>query len=325
MASRDEIVAGLPPAAEIVVDPRDPREHGALHEAKQGRPLRFCTWLMEGTRIGDWRTRRRLVQMAAADAVHRPDWVLTWQQHRPLDPDMAIVMAAASLADAWQTRGTRSSKEVSPERTAAFGRALQHVEDQIVRAVQFCPKDPLPLALAIEHGTGAGSSRDEVAAYAFEAQTLAPRDVGASLAMLRHLSPRWYGSVAEAYDFALERSDPGTESATLPLHVLADAIALDTTQPELGLRPEVERRTHEAMVLATTWLSTRPIALDTVRAANEAAFLLGMLGRHGDALVHHLGFGHLMTSEPWTLVDPADHGQKLMLDLRAKAVDAHAG
>jgi len=118
-----------------------------------------------------------------------------------------------------QARGAGRGSEVSEEGARRFLAQLDLAIDSLIRATELDPKDPEPLFRLIPAFMGSG--RDpELSRELFErCKALCPEHLGAALAMLDVLTPKWQGSNEEMFAFARAHA----ESQPLHRSVIAHA------------------------------------------------------------------------------------------------------
>ncbi|POX42629.1 hypothetical protein C3488_36715 [Streptomyces sp. Ru72] len=218
-----------------------------------------------------------------------------WSADRPDDGD-ALVLGAC----------------VRSVRAAAEGRAAApRAEQMCLRAAAACPEDPTPwLALLQLMHDFAVPARDAVPVWT-EAVTRAPWHRTAYHLLLRYLSPRGHGTVADMLDFAGQaaaRAPYGSPLALLPVAARVELIAHRGAQaPSAALGADRHwnepRAAEEVEWALTRWFRTAaPPHAEAVADLNVLAFALVRTHRTAEAAEVFRRLGRHMTRHPWELL-----------------------
>ncbi|WP_371667365.1 hypothetical protein OG985_06975 [Streptomyces sp. NBC_00289] len=241
----------------------------------------------------DWdrRTHRvRVLARAAPAAVFEG-----WAAARPDDGD-ALVLRAFVLS----------------ARAAADGRsAARTAEQACLRAATACPEDPAPwLALLDLMHAYAVPVRDAVPVWT-EAVGRAPWHRAAYHRLLRYLSPRGHGAVADMMDFAGQsatRAPLGSPLALLPVAARVELVAHRRSQNSLTALGadghwNEPRAAEEIDAALNGWFRTAAAPhAEAVTDLNMLAFALARTHRPADAAPVFRRIGRHMTRHPWDLL-----------------------
>ncbi|MFF4059630.1 hypothetical protein ACFYZ8_28825 [Streptomyces sp. NPDC001668] len=216
-----------------------------------------------------------------------------WMAERPGDAD-ALVLWACVRSTRWTSAAGRS--------------AAQDAERACLRAAEACPEDPTPwLALLGLMRSLAVPARDAVPVWT-EAVTRAPWHRGAYHRLLKYLSPRGRGSVADMMDFAghgATRAPHGSPLALLPVAARVELVAHRHRQMSLGADSHWNepRAGAEIEAALADWFHTgaAPHA-EAVADLNLLAFALVRMHRPADAAPVFRRIGRHMTPHPWELL-----------------------
>jgi hypothetical protein len=265
-----------------------PQLHGL--GAGLGRPLWEPAARLLRTTGRDWDRRVHRVAVLARNAPPAvPD---RWAADRPDDAD-ALVLHAYVLS----------------VRAAAEGRAGAHrAEQACLRAAEACTEDPTPwLALLELMGSFAVPVRHAVPVWT-EAVTRAPGLRTAYHHLLRYLSPRGHGTVADMMDFArlgADRAPHGSPLALLPVAARVELFAHRERQSTLGASGHWnEPRAGEEIDAALDgWFETgaAPHA-EVLLDLNVLAFALIRTHRAAEAAPVLRRVGRQMTPHPWEIL-----------------------
>ncbi|NEB01311.1 hypothetical protein [Streptomyces sp. SID13726] len=213
-----------------------------------------------------------------------------WIADRPGDGDALVLRACARRASA----GTWA--------------VVKEAERACLRAAGACPEDPTPwLALLDLMYTHAVPTRDAVPVWT-EAVTRAPCHRGAYHRLLRYLSPRGHGSVADMTDFAHQGAacaPHGSPLALLPVAARVELVAHRQRQMLLGADGHWNepRAADEIEHALTGWFHTAAAPhAEVVADLNILAFALVRTHRPADAAPVFRRIGRHMTAHPWELL-----------------------
>lgn len=169
----------------------------------------------------DWERRSLYAQRLGYLAARRSDrWLKAWQEARPGDPDLALVVARTRIQYAWKLRGKALAQFTSRSRFDGFHRELLASQDDIARARALHPDDPSPLVAEIWRALGLGYPNKEMRALWSEITVRAPHHFEAHISALQYWTGKWRGSKRLAREFAEKAAagaPPGSLLAVLPL------------------------------------------------------------------------------------------------------------
>ncbi|MBV7699390.1 hypothetical protein [Streptomyces sp. TRM70350] len=221
-----------------------------------------------------------------------------WITDRPKDPDALVVKAYAKVARA----------------DGAHRSAARDVYDDCVRAAEAGPEDPTPWLAMLDLMYACGSPSRAVVPVWTEAVNRHPWNRTAYHRLLRHLSPRGHGTLAEMLDFARHsaaRAPHGSPIAVLPIAARAELVAHregSRSPTAVGAaahwnQPEAAAEIDTAL---TKWFHVEaPPHAEVLADLNLLAFALTRAHRTAEAAPVFRRIGRHMTSHPWDLVrDP---------------------
>jgi hypothetical protein len=277
----------------------------ALHKTvTELRPTQQLHGLGAGRTRPTWQPAADLLRTTGRDwdrRVHRISVLATtlpaaipqrWTADRPADGDALTLHAF-----------------VQSIRAAAEGRAAAHPAEQAcLRAAEACPEDPTPwLALLHLMHTFGVPPRTAVPVWT-EAVTRAPFNRTAYHHLLRYLSPRAHGTVADMLDFARQgaaRAPHGSPLALLPVAARVELAAHRERHMSLGTGAHwTEPRAAEEIDTALTgWFRTAAVPhAEALADLNILAFALIRTHRPAEAAPVFDRIGRHMTPHPWDLL-----------------------
>ncbi|MFJ5722642.1 hypothetical protein [Streptomyces sp. NPDC093149] len=303
--------AGLPPDDAVLLDAPDERLSPALVAAALGE-YEPAAKLLATTRDGaEWENRDRYLGRLVTFARSRDAWLTDWLAAAPHDPDALLVKAELAVRRAWE----------SPVRAEQ----LRELGPLITAAADADPRDPVPWRLALDHARGTHATHTTFEALWEQAIQRSSHHYGCHVAALRYLSPAWYGSHRECFDFAeraAEDSLPGSLVQALPLRA---AFAVLVEGPTLRTSSVQEERIDAAADLAITLsASFAPGDPWPAETRNLLAFVLIARGRWAEALEQFRQIGPHAASFPWSSVsdDPLGRFLEARDDARRRAACA---
>jgi len=244
----------------------------------------------------DWDRRWHRMSVLAGELP--PAVCERWTAEQPGDGD-ALTLRACVLSARASAEGRVGADQWAAARSA---------EQTCLRAAEACPEDPTPwLALLDLMHSHAVPVRDVVPVWT-EAVTRAPWHRGAYHLLLRRMSPRGHGSVADMLDFARQaaaRAPYGSPLALLPVAARVELVAHRQRQMPLGADGHWNepRAVAEIEAALTRWFHTvaAPHA-EAVADLNLLAFALVRTHRPADATLVFRRIGRHMTPHPWDLL-----------------------
>lgn len=223
-----------------------------------------------------------------------------WAADRPGDGDALVLRAF-----------------VQSVRAAAQGRAAaRRAEQACLRAADACPEDPTPWLALLELMRSFAVPVGEAVPVWTEAVTRAPGNRTAYHDLLRYLSPRGHGTLADMMDFALQGADRaphGSPLALLPVAARVELVAHRLGQTNVGRlgQTNVGARGHwnepraadEIDAALSGWFhaGTAPHA-EALLDLNVLAYALIQAYRPVEAAPVFGRIGRHMTPRPWDLL-----------------------
>lgn len=252
----------------------------------------------------DWDTRSELAFSLAEAAAKDDAWLSAWEQARPADPDAALLRAWSTVCLAWDLRGAAQADHTSREQFDNFHRVLARSRDEIARAAELGPKDPVPYLVQITMGLGLGMPHEQMHAVWSEAVARAPFHYGAHYTALQYWCEKWRGSHDLARRFAAQAA------ASAPAGSLLTAMPLVAFYEEhLGDVQDRDCRTPEVVAMTDALLADVAAAGDHPRwpeARHLLAYFLTRQGRHVEALEQFRAVDGYVDALPWRYSsDPA--------------------
>ncbi|MFI5682875.1 hypothetical protein [Streptomyces sp. NPDC051636] len=238
----------------------------------------------------DWDRRTHRMSVLAR---HLPPAVSErWSADRPGDGD-ALVLRACVLSARAGAEGWGAAREA---------------ERACLGAAGVCPEDPAPwLALLEVMHAFAVPVRDAVPVWT-EAVQRAPWQRAAYHRMLRYLSPRGHGTVADMLDFARQgaaRAPYGSPLALLPVAARVELVAHRQRRMPFGADGHwyEPRAAEEVEAALARWFRAGTAShAEAVADLNILAFALTRTHRPADAAPVFRRIARHMTPRPWDLL-----------------------
>jgi hypothetical protein len=252
------------PAAQLQADPHLAADLPRVEAAHGGDAHGLAARLTELRSLGRWQHRHQLVARAAR-ADRGTEWIETWARESPADPDALVARAVAQLRIA---------------RAAAAPRPLLEDATLVLEAaVDRAPEDPTVWSTLLEHAHGLDAGAGRVRDLAMDAASASPTGFAWRSTAIELLSPRWYGSTDEAWDFAVTSAEiaPQSRLVLLPAYAALSSLRHEST-------PLAEEMLAEALPPARAFLEAcRPDEVEHVEAANSIAARLVAANRRREA------------------------------------------
>ncbi|MFJ9119135.1 hypothetical protein ACIRJO_26700 [Streptomyces sp. NPDC102394] len=241
----------------------------------------------------DW--DRRVHRVAVLARALPPSVSERWAADRPGDGDALVLRAWA--------RSVRAAAE-------GHG-AVPEAERACLRAAESCPRDPAPWLALLELLHSLAVPAHEAVPVWSEAVTRAPWHRTAYHQLLRYLSPRGHGTVADMLDFAAQtaaRAPHGSPLALLPVAARVELVAHRQRRMPLGADGHwyEPRAAEEVTAALSDWFETAAAPhAEVVTDLNLLAFALIRSRRPAEAGAVFGRIGPYMTPQPWGLLpDP---------------------
>ncbi|MET8411957.1 hypothetical protein ABZV34_28305 [Streptomyces sp. NPDC005195] len=292
------LAAGLPADDEVLLDAPDDRLAPALVGAGRGEYGITAKLLATTREAAEWENRDRYTMRLAGFARCRGEWLDTWQDDSPHDPDALLVKAELAVRRWWD----------SPARAEL----LRQVGPLITAAAEGDPHDPVPWRIALDHARGTNAGHTEFEKLWGEAVRRSPHHYGCHVAALKYLSAAWYGSHRECFDFAERAAQdalPGSLVQALPVRA---AFAFLTGGGGAVVRRErLDAAADLAIAVSAAYGPADPWPAEV---RNLLTYVLVRLERWTDALEQLRLIGPYATSFPWDRV--SDDPLSQFLELR---------
>lgn len=205
-----------PEAGELL---HDPALDAARRDARKGR-LEAGRALLAGTR-DDFDLRSYRVSKLGIAVIGHLDPLGKLSGQLPDDPDLALWLGEARIAQAWEIRGGSLAKNVKGSTFQDFWAVLGGAAEPLLRAADLHPQDPAPWNRLQWHGLGMQRDRadlDEI--WAELVRRGGPRYYTGHTSRVQVLCAKWQGSNEEVLEFATESAaaaGPGDAIAALPI------------------------------------------------------------------------------------------------------------
>ncbi|MGW1069793.1 hypothetical protein ACWD4F_35450 [Streptomyces aureus] len=253
----------------------------------------------------DWERRALYAERLGSLAAEKGDlWLKAWQEARPEDSDVALVMARTRVKYAWKLRSGAFARFTSDSQFEGFHRELVASRNDIDRASALGLDDPTPLVAEIWRALGLGYSHEEMESLWSDITARAPHHYEAHYSALQYWTAKWRGSHQLVQEFAAKAAADAPAGSLLAMMPL---IAwFENHQSEPAAYPFHSSR---ARALVDAALADAAIADPAHPRLPEARHLLGyFLYRQGqyrvarDQFRHVDGFTHALPwrySVPW--------------------------
>ncbi len=264
----------------------------ALEEAYQAAPWHEQALVTEG-----------LVNQLTSSAAPLESWIA----RRPAAHLPFLLTGMILTKEAWDARSSKLAKDVSLEQTKVFVDLLNSARAAFLGAIERNGNDPqcfsrmLPVLMGLEE-------EDEVLmTYFGQAKALVPDHLGAHMAMLNALTPKWGGSTGQMDDFLTTYCDVNTWPLLTGVHLsamLEKWIQLNFDGKEEAFRTyfDDEARKETVRLLFKAYTDPQDAGLQTYIVRNYFALLLIRTGEKDLARQEIKKLDGRMTMLPWKLV-----------------------
>jgi hypothetical protein len=176
----------------------------------------------------DWRTARDIFATAAdsderdwlvsvADDVEGvQDWIGEWIAAEPQSTLPVLIRGAHGVNWAWEARGGSYAKYTKDEQFREFFRRLKMAENCLDEVTDRDPGDATAWAHLVTSARGRQLPKDQAWERFNRVLAVSPYHVRAHEQMLQYLCAKWFGSDAEMFAFARERTAAAPPGSTLP-------------------------------------------------------------------------------------------------------------
>ncbi|WP_404385684.1 hypothetical protein LL946_05770 [Knoellia locipacati] len=295
----DEFAQGLVPDDAVVLDTPSDAARPAIDAALDGAYEPAAELLRSSRGARAWEDRDVDVASLGRLSLRAPQWLDSWREAAPDDPDLAVVDARRLVEQAWEQRSHDDASQVSAEQFAAFGETLERATERIQQAVDGSPGDPVPWAIALRHARGTEGDRGTFERYLDALGSTDPHHYGARYEAMQYVCAKWFGSHDEMFSFAQASVDAAPREARVQT-LLLDAVLEHVASEESALTGNRDR-VEEAIARARGYLDANPDAGHhlTAQTRNVLARILFHLERHREAYEQLQAIGPHATSYPW--------------------------
>ena len=104
--------------------------------------------------VRDWDDRQFFVEAITDQVPGRPPWVDAWVRAHPDSATAHLVRGAQGIHWAWEARGSGMAETVKEDSWKVFWQRLQDAEQDLLRAAELEPADPVPWAYLVISARG---------------------------------------------------------------------------------------------------------------------------------------------------------------------------
>ncbi|MGN6186364.1 MAG: DUF4034 domain-containing protein [Thermoanaerobaculia bacterium] len=167
-------------------------------------------------RKGDWERVRTMIAAetdvtlrdryitTAADVENAQHWIDEWVAAMSYSADAWLVKGINSVYRAWKIRGSAKADETSPDRWNPFHELVQTGADELFKAIDLAPHDPLPWKHLQAPMKALGAPLDDRLAAFEESKRRAPAYHGCYTVIVDSMTEKWGGSHELMFDLARE-------------------------------------------------------------------------------------------------------------------------
>jgi len=161
---------------------------------------------------------RERLTVVTTEVPGHPDVFEAWVQEEPERALAWLARGAYGVSEAWEVRGAGYGETVEEEAWEVFHDRLLGAEDDLMRAADLDPQDPVPWTHLVTSGRGLQVPKEELWLRFEEARRRRPWLPEAHMALLQGICEKWSGSHEEALAFARETSRDAPAGA--PVHAV---------------------------------------------------------------------------------------------------------
>ena len=143
----------------------------------------------------------------------RPSALERWKEEASDDPAAWLVAGAHSTCWAWEARGSGRAETVTEDMGEVFFERLELASDELTRAIELAPADPLPHAYRIIVCLGLNLPPHPGRGLVQRGDWRYPEHHAAHRLLLNYLCEKWHGSHEEMFDLARAASDSAPMAA----------------------------------------------------------------------------------------------------------------
>lgn len=205
-----------------------------------------------------------------------------------------------------QARGAGRASTVTEEGARKFFEHLDLAIGALTRANELDADDPEPLCRLIPAFMGSGQDPEESRALFQRCMALCPEHLGAALAMLDVLTPKWQGSKEEMFAFARGQADAQPLHLCVIAHAHAESWLYSRMQGDDSAPREYFRSHDVRRELVECWegekLPNGPWKYWELTALNLYAFCFSVMEEKTLARPALESIGERCTNKPWLYV-----------------------
>ncbi|OIN56555.1 DUF4034 domain-containing protein [Arsenicibacter rosenii] len=263
--------------------------------------------LEEAYRTAPWHEQSLIIEGLANQPDAQANLLEAWMGKRPDAHLPFLLMGAILTKEAWDARSSKLAKDVSPEQASAFFDLLKSARAALMEAIERDGNDPQCYSRMLPVLMGLEEEEEVLMAYFRQAKTLVPSHLGAHMAMLNALTPKWGGSHEQMDTFLTTYCDVKTWPLLTGVHLsamLEKWIQLNFDGQEEAFRTYFDDAQRKQTVLALYKAYTDPenVGLQTYITRNYFALLLIRTGEKELARQEIRKLEGRMTMMPWKLV-----------------------
>ena len=256
---------------------------------------------------------RERLTWVLSDAGGSPDVFDAWVERQPDLPMARLARGAHGVGWAWDARGGDYAEHVTEDRFDVFHERLQTAEDDLHRAAELDPADPVPYTHLLTSGRGLEVSLAELQDRFDQAQSREQWLPEAHLQLLQGLCEKWFGSDEASLDFARKTAREAPEGAAalavVPMahiEIWHDMHRRDGADPAAYVKRDDVREDIAAAARRSVFADGFDDDVVTVPALNVFAVGLLLTGDEegARALVQRLGTRR--TGFPWPYFEDPD-------------------
>jgi hypothetical protein len=159
--------------------------------------------------------RARYMELCA-DAEGAEQWVEQWLDRDPDNGDAWLMAGALSIKKGWDIRGSAKADEVPKERWDPFHEHLMNAEEELERAADLKPDDPVPLHKLLGTGMALGAPIEERMSRIAEGRRRDASYHGVAYAAVHALAKKWGGSHELMFRVARDAAASAPPGSAIP-------------------------------------------------------------------------------------------------------------
>ena len=221
-------------------------------------------------------------------------------ERHPRSPYANVAFAHRSVMRSWEVRSDRPADQVSSEQFARFRDGLLVAERLLIDVCAHDPAFAPAWSLRVVTARGLEVGKAEARRRYARTAALSPGDLPTQAQMLQYLSPKWFGSVEEAGDFAREcASAGGPSSALIGLHHIEEWLRADDRAQRAAYLADPATRSEIDAASSRLLASGAGVDPVTVLAHSILSMVLWLAGARQSAFSHADAAGGRQARFPW--------------------------